>query len=73
MEPQMAKFIYLRMNLWSVEHFMNISFIKIRFYCDQNIGETLTQCKKSVFLMLWLQENLDERNEQLIRGSFLNK
>ena len=26
------------MNLWSVEHFLNI---KIRFSCNQNIGETL--------------------------------
>ena len=34
------------MNLWSVEHFLDISFIKIRFSCDQNIGETLAQCKK---------------------------
>ena len=29
------------MNLWSVEHFLTIFFIKIRFSCSQNIGETL--------------------------------
>ena len=29
-----------------LEHFLDISFIKIRFSCNQNIGETLTQCKK---------------------------
>ena len=34
------------MDLWSVEHFLAISFIKIRFSFNQNIGETLTQCKK---------------------------
>ena len=27
------------MNLWSVEHFFDIFFIKIRFSCNQNIGE----------------------------------
>ena len=43
------------MNLWSVKHFLNISFIKIRFSCNQNIRETLTQCKQS---------NFDERNVQ---------
>ena len=30
-----------RMNLWSVEHFLTISFIKIIFSCSQNNGETL--------------------------------
>ena len=29
------------MNLWSVEHFLDISFIKIGFSCNQDIGETL--------------------------------
>ena len=37
------------MNLWSFEHFLNISFINIRFSCNQNIGETLTQCKNEFF------------------------
>ena len=32
--------ISLRMNIWSVEHFLDISFIKLRFSCNQNIGET---------------------------------
>ena len=27
------------MNLWSVEHFFDIFFIKIRFSSNQNIGE----------------------------------
>ena len=27
------------MNLWSVEHFFNIFFIKIEFSCNQNIEE----------------------------------
>ena len=27
------------MNLWSVEHFFDFFFIKIRFFCNQNIGE----------------------------------
>ena len=27
------------MNLWSVEHFLDISFIKIRLSCNQNIGD----------------------------------
>ena len=31
-----------------------ISFIKIRFSCNQNIGETLTQCKKCVSPIFWL-------------------
>ena len=31
--------------VWTSDQ-MSISFIKIRFFCNQNIGETLTQCKK---------------------------
>ena len=51
-----------------------ISFIQIRFSCNQNIGETLTQCEKSVSNVLITGEsNCDERNGQLIRGSFLKK
>ena len=30
----------------------------IRFSCNQNIGEALTQTKKTHSLMFWLQENL---------------
>ena len=33
--------ISLQMNFWSVELFLNFPFIKIRFSCNQNIGETL--------------------------------
>ena len=40
-----------------LEHFLNISFIKIRLSCYPNIGETLTQFKK-VSPMFGLQENL---------------
>ena len=42
---------------------------------NQNIGETLTQCKK-VSPMFWLgtgESDFDERNVQLIKGSFLKK
>ena len=35
-----------------------ISFIKIRFSCNQKIGETFTQTKKKCSPMFWLQENL---------------
>ena len=35
-----------------------ISFIQIRFSYIQNIGETLTQCIKSISPMFRLQENL---------------
>ena len=38
------------MNLWSVEHFLTISFIKIRFSCNQNIEEKLIQCLSSVLI-----------------------
>ena len=34
------------MNLWSFEQVLDISFFKIRFSCNQNVGETLTQFKK---------------------------
>ena len=37
-----------------------ISFIQIGFSYNQNIRETLTQSKKSVSPMFWLQENLIE-------------
>ena len=51
-----------------------ISFIKIRFSCNQNIGETLTRCKKSVSNVLITGEsNFDEINGQLIRGSYLKR
>ena len=42
---------------------LNIFFIKSRFSCNQNIGETLTQCKKMGPPMFWLQENLIFMNE----------
>jgi hypothetical protein len=44
-----------------MSHELPISFLKIRFSCNQNIGETLTQNKK------------EKRNGQLIRSSFLKK
>ena len=37
---------------------MPISFIQIRFFRNQNIGETLTHSKKSVSPMFWLQDSL---------------
>jgi hypothetical protein len=44
----------------------------MRFSCDQNIGETLTQCKKvSPIVLITGESNFDERNAQLIRASFL--
>ena len=53
------------MNLWSVEHFLDISLIKIRFSCNQNIEETLTQLKKCLSNVLITGEsNFDERNVQ---------
>ena len=45
------------MNLWLIEHFLTISFIKIRFSCNQNIGGTLTQLKKCLSNVL-IQEKL---------------
>ena len=53
------------MNLWSVEHFLNIFFIKIRFSCNQNIGETLTQRKKCLSNVLIAGvSHFDEINRQ---------
>ena len=44
------------MNLWSVEHFFNIFFIKIRFSSNQNIGEG--------------ESNFDEKNvEEMLNWS----
>ena len=37
------------MKLWAE---LPISFIKIRFSCDQNIGEALAQCKKCLYNVL---------------------
>ena len=64
--------ISLRLNLWSVEHFLDISFVKIRFSFYQNIGETLIQFKKSVsprldppvIKTITGGSNFDERNVQ---------
>jgi hypothetical protein len=52
------------MNLWSVEHFLTISFIKIRFSCNQNIGETLTQKMCFSNIVITGETNFDERNGQ---------
>ena len=64
--------ISLRLNLWSVKHFLDISFVKIRFSFYQNIGETLIQFKKSVsprldppvIKTITGGSNFDERNVQ---------
>ena len=50
---------------------MKLSFIKIRFYCNQNIRETLlyTECLSNV--LITEESNFVERNVQLIRGLFL--
>ena len=55
------------MKVWSVELFLNISFIKIRFSCNQNnIGEALTQCKKMCLSQLLItgESKFDEIDVQ---------
>ena len=60
------------MNLWSVEHLLDISFIKIRFSCNQNIGETLFKLSEWLSNVLNTGEsNFDEKIVQLPRVSFL--
>ena len=45
-----------------------------KFSCNQNIGETLPQCKKSVSNILTTGEsNFDERNELLTDQRFILK
>ena len=46
-----------------------ISFIQIRFPCNQNIGVTLSECLSNV--LITGESDLDERNGQQIRDSFL--
>ena len=53
-----------------IEHLLTIYFIKIRFSCNQNIGETLTQCKN---VLIPGESNCDEKNGQLIKDLLLKK
>ena len=48
---------------------MPTSFIQIRFSCNQNIEEALTQTKKNPLSNVYTgKSNLDERSGQLNRG-----
>ena len=63
----------ISMTIWNADFLWNyfltnetlgqlpIYFIKIRFSCNQNIGETLTQCKKVLFDFA-LRERLFKQN-----------
>ena len=48
------------MNLLLVEYLLDISFIKIRFSCNQNIGDTLfyIEWKYLQLFEFWLKKNL---------------
>ena len=68
---------FLRSYFFKNEPLISCTFLssKLDSPVNQNIGEALTQTKKKSLsnVLITGESNLDERNGQLIRGSFLKK